>query len=202
VIPKILAIILKQGGANENIITGTWNNEIHFDELEEHENLAGPNHNLPYGSSEKDSFYLYVVNRKGWPLQFRKPALLKLKRGESRKLQNEDVTAIVWQDKRTVQLLSTNSDPLNYGAVKRKTGKGNEEIEIPCPQAIINYTKYMGGVDISDQKREYYGVGRSSKNWWKFIFHSVINVCVVNSFILYDLNKCPPLTAHGPSGAT
>jgi hypothetical protein len=35
------------------------------------------------------------VDRKGWPLQFRKP-LLKLRRGESRKLQNEDVTAIAW----------------------------------------------------------------------------------------------------------
>jgi hypothetical protein len=29
----------------------------------------------------------------------------------------------------------------------------------------------MGGVDISNQKTEYYGVGRSSKKWWKFIFH-------------------------------
>jgi hypothetical protein len=45
---------------DENIIIGTWSNEIHFDELEEHENLAGPNHNLPYGSSEKDFFDLYV----------------------------------------------------------------------------------------------------------------------------------------------
>jgi hypothetical protein len=55
----------------------------------------------------------------------------------------------------------------------------------------------MSGVDNSDQKREYYGVGRSSKKWWKFIFHFVINVCVVNSFILYDLNNHPPLMAHG-----
>jgi hypothetical protein len=76
---------------------------------------------------------------------------------------------------------------LNDGAVKRKTGKGNK-VEIPCPQAIINYSKYMGGVDISDQKREYYELGRSSKKWSNFIFHFVINVCVVNSFILYDLN--------------
>jgi hypothetical protein len=102
--------------------------------------------------------------------------------GESRKLQNEHVTATLWQDKGTVQLLSTNSDPLNDGAMKCKTGKFNEEAEIPCPQAIINYTIYMGGVDISDQKREYYRVGRSSN---------------VNSFILYDLNNRPPLTAHG-----
>jgi hypothetical protein len=47
---------VQEEGANENVITGTWSNEIHFDELEEHENLAGPNHNLPYGSSEKDFF--------------------------------------------------------------------------------------------------------------------------------------------------
>jgi hypothetical protein len=87
------------------------------------------------------------VNRKAWPLQFRNPAVLKLNRGESRKLQNVDVTAIVWQDKCTVQLLLTNSDPLNDGAMKRKTGKRNEEVEIPCPQAIINYTKYMGAVE-------------------------------------------------------
>jgi hypothetical protein len=49
---------IQQGVANENIITGTWSNKINFDELEEHENLAGPNHNLPYRSSEKDFFDL------------------------------------------------------------------------------------------------------------------------------------------------
>jgi len=64
---------------------------------------------------------------------------LKLKRDESRKLQHKDVTTIVWQDKRV--LLSTNSDPRADGSVTRKTGKGNEEIEIACPQAVINYTK-------------------------------------------------------------
>jgi hypothetical protein len=55
----------------------------------------------------------------------------------------------------------------------------------------------MGGVDVSDQKRECYGVGRSSKKWWKFILHFVLNVCLVNSFILYDLTNHPPSTAHG-----
>ena len=76
-------------------------------------------------------------------------------------MQHEEMTAVVWQDKRVVLLLSTNSDPQTDGSVTRKTGKGNEEIEIACPQAVINYTKHMGGVDVSDQKREYSGVGRS-----------------------------------------
>jgi hypothetical protein len=30
---------VQEGGANENIITGTWSNEINFGELEEHETL-------------------------------------------------------------------------------------------------------------------------------------------------------------------
>jgi hypothetical protein len=110
-------------------------------------------------------------------------------------MQHEDVTAVVWQDKR-VLLLPTNSDPRTDGSVTRKTGKGNEEIEIACPQAVINYTKHMGGVDVSDQKCEYYGVIRSSKTWWKFILHFVLNVCLVNCFILYDLTNCPSSTAH------
>jgi len=79
-----------------------------------------------------------------WPTEFRKPTVLKLKRGESRKMQHEDVMAVVWQDKRVVLLLSTNSDPRTDGSVTRKTGKGNEEIEIACPKAVINYTKHMG----------------------------------------------------------
>ena len=69
------------------------------------------------------------VNRKNWPTESKKPAVLKLKRGESREMQHEDVTAVVWQDKRVV-LLSTNSDPRTDGSVTRKTGKGKEEIEI------------------------------------------------------------------------
>jgi hypothetical protein len=80
------------------------------------------------------------------------------------------VTAVVWQDKRVVLLLSTNSDPQNDGLVTRKTGKGNEEIEIASPQAVINYTKHMGGVDVSDQKRNYYGVSRSEKKGGNLYF--------------------------------
>ena len=82
------------------------------------------------------------ANRKNWPTEFMKQTVLKLKRGESRKMQREDVTAVVWQDKRVFLLLSTKSDPRTDGSVTRKTGKGNEEIEIACPQAVINYTKH------------------------------------------------------------
>ena len=35
-------------------------------------------------------------------------------------MQHEDVTEVVWQDKRVVLLLSTNSDPRTDGAVTKK----------------------------------------------------------------------------------
>ena len=69
-----------------------------------------------------------AIQGQNWPTEFRKPIVLKLKRGESRKMQHEDVTAVVWQDKRVVPLLSTNFNPRTDGSVTRKTGKGNEEI--------------------------------------------------------------------------
>jgi hypothetical protein len=90
-------------------------NTLNFKELKKYENLSGPKHSLPVGSSEKNS----------------------------RKLLHKDMTA-GGQDKCVVLLLSTNSDPRTDGWVTRKTGKGNEEIEIACPQAVINYTKHMG----------------------------------------------------------
>ena len=146
-----------------------WTNTHYFKELEKYENLSGPKHSLPVGSSEKDS----------------------------RKLKHKDVTAVVWQVKRVVLLLSTNSDPQTDDWVTRKTEKDNEETEIACPQAVINYKKHMGGVDVSDQKREYYGVSQSSKKWWKSILHFVLNVFLMNCFILCDLKNHPPSTTHG-----
>jgi len=73
------------------------------------------------------------ANRKKWPTGFRKPTVLKLKRGESRKMQHEDVTAIVWQDRRVVLLLSTDSNPRTDGSFTSKRREGHEETEILCP---------------------------------------------------------------------
>jgi len=105
-------------------------------------------------------------------------------------MQKEDVTAVVWQDKLVNLLLSTNSDHRTDGSVTRKTGKGNEETEIACRQTAINYTKHVGGVDVSDLKIEYCGVGRSSEKWWKFALHFVLNVsCELFQLLRPDISS-------------
>jgi hypothetical protein len=103
----------------------------------------------------------------------------------------------VWHDKRDVLLLSTNSDPRSDGTVENKIENGKQKTQILCPNAVMNYTRNMGGEDLNDQLRQYYGVGHSSKKWWKFVFHFIINVCIVNSFILYDMTSRPSRTSHG-----
>jgi hypothetical protein len=54
------------------------------------------------------------------PAQFRNLKSLKLKRGESRKLEHKDINAIVWHDNRDVLILSTNSNPETDVMVTRK----------------------------------------------------------------------------------
>jgi len=39
-----------------------WTNTLNFKELEKYENLSGPKHSLPVGSSEKD-FFLFICDQ-------------------------------------------------------------------------------------------------------------------------------------------
>ena len=69
------------------------------------------------------------ANRLNWPSEFRKPTVLKVKRGESKKMQHEDVTVVVWHDKRVVLLLSTNSDPRTDGWSHEKQEKAMKKLK-------------------------------------------------------------------------
>jgi hypothetical protein len=51
-----------------------------------------------------------------------------LNKGESRILQQKDITAVVWHENRDVLILSTNSNPETDVMATRKTRKGGEKI--------------------------------------------------------------------------
>ncbi|WAR15706.1 hypothetical protein MAR_005811 [Mya arenaria] len=44
----------------------------------------------------------------------------------------------------------------------------------------------MGGVDLHDQFRAKYNIGRCGKKWWRYIFWFILNCCIVNAGILYQ----------------
>lgn len=122
-------------------------------------------------------------NRIGLP-----PAIKKAKpkvAGESVKRQKGNMVATVWYDKRKVTLLSTCQNPTDGMIERRQRGRA-QPLTISRPHAISNYNRFMGGVDLSDQLRSYYRVGRSSVKWWRYLLWFVVDMCIINSFIIYS----------------
>ncbi len=46
------------------------------------------------------------------------------------------------------------------GSTILRTEKGGSRIERQCPPCVIDYQKFMGGVDRGDQLESYYNMGR------------------------------------------
>ena len=82
---------------------------------------------------------------------------------------------------------STNSDPSKTVDVNRKKKDGSV-ISIPCPSAIADYNKYMGGIDHNDQLRQYYHVRIKCRKYYKYIFWFLFDITLTNSYILSRYN--------------
>ena len=99
---------------------------------------------------------------------------------------------MTWQDKRLVTILSTNVDPQPelFGPLDERTAKRqavSENLRVK-PAVISFYNKFMNGVDVNDQYRNYYPVEAQSKKWWKYLAWFFVNISIVNSFILQNLH--------------
>jgi hypothetical protein len=110
------------------------------------------------------------ANRKGFPQQL-KPLVKKgfKERGESRTCQSKNLTVSLWQDNKPVTVIATDSDPTQMDSVSRKHKDGTSHT-YPCPPAIAEYNKKMGGVDYNDQLRGYYHVRLKCRKYYKYIF--------------------------------
>uniref|UniRef100_UPI00398EFAF2 piggyBac transposable element-derived protein 4-like n=1 Tax=Pristiophorus japonicus TaxID=55135 RepID=UPI00398EFAF2 len=124
------------------------------------------------------------LNRRGLPTQAKK---IQLKvQGDVRFFQKGSLLLTIWKDKRQVATLSTNQNG------KMMACPGTLK-----PQAVVEYNKYMGGVDISDQMRSYYPVGRPSKKWWRCILWYLMNITIVNAWLIFKRSSHdPPLPSR------
>lgn len=71
---------------------------------------------------------------------------------------------------------------------QRKQKDGSHKT-FDCPQAINFYNKFMGGVDKADQYSTTYDIDRKSNKWWRRVFHRLLQIAAVNSWILYKQLK-------------
>ena len=57
---------------------------------------------------------------------------------------------------------------------------------------IAVYNQKMVDIDKSDQHWAYYLVGHAKKKWWCCIFHSLINLCIVQAYIIWENSTRDP----------
>ena len=69
--------------------------------------------------------------------------------------------------------------------VKGQAGQWEQKV-VQKPEVVHQYNIHMGGVDKSDQLIAPYNVLMKSMRWWKTLFFHMIDVAVVNSFILFQ----------------
>ena len=126
-------------------------------------------------------------HRKGFPSELKRYVKSGLPtRGDSICLQSSkhtNLVACVWQDTKPVSVISTNAQSVPLSSVYRKQQNGTKK-EYSCPEAVLQYNKFMGGVDMNDQLREYYSVRTKTRKNYKYLFWFVFDVAVTNAFIL------------------
>jgi hypothetical protein len=67
---------------------------------------------------------------------------------------------------------------VNIGRKDRKTN-----LEIKKPYAVVQYNKFMKGVDKSDQYLSYYSILRKTVKWSRKVVLYLLNCALFNAFL-------------------
>lgn len=98
------------------------------------------------------------------------------------------LSAVKWMDSKPVYLITNYFSPKDTTIVMRKNKDGTRQ-KVSCPRVVAEYNRIMGGVDRFDQLHERYSVGRRSTKWWHRILYYLIDMAIVNAFILRNVSR-------------
>lgn len=103
-----------------------------------------------------------------------------------------ELLAIKWYDNKPVTLLSSFVGAYPTTQVKRWDSKSKAKVDVDCPSAVTVYNQFMGGVDLVDSLVALYRTTIRSKKWYHKIYFHLMDLCVVNSWLLYrrDCASC------------
>ena len=90
----------------------------------------------------------------------------------------------MWKEQKLVYVMSTNTHPRHTATVQWKDRNGTVNTVV-CPQNVVHYNQFMGGVDHADQLRNYYRVRCRSRKFYRYLFCFVFDCAVVNTFIVW-----------------
>ncbi|CAH1991171.1 unnamed protein product [Acanthoscelides obtectus] len=95
------------------------------------------------------------------------------------------LSTVCWYDNKIVTTLSSYVGSQPIGSKQRFFRSEKCYKDVQCPQTILKYNEYMGGVDLLDSMLGYYRIKIRSKKWYLRIFFHFIDMCVVNSWLLW-----------------
>ncbi|TNN28104.1 PiggyBac transposable element-derived protein 4 [Liparis tanakae] len=158
--------------------------------------------------------------RKGYPEVLRPRNVGKLSQGEFYQCQRGNLVATVTRDVKVVTCLSTNSAPGIVGIspgrqppdadgeqgegdggvnCSSSSSSGGVAFGVPRPLPLLLYQENMKGVDLCDQLRECYQVGRPCKKWWRYFLWFYVNLCIVDAYVILRESRggAPPPGFNG-----
>ena len=91
--------------------------------------------------------------------------------GEALYVQEGNIIATHWKDKRDVVFGFTAIHDNKCNDVPRRRSATTSK-----PKIIMEYNKFVGGVDKCDQYLSYYSLGRKTIKWWKKIFFRIFEI--------------------------
>ena len=98
---------------------------------------------------------------------------------------NVEISITAWKDNKTVVLASSFLGQLPLAQVQRYDKNQQQRISVTCPAVVQEYNKHMGGVDLHDSFMGRYNIIIRSKKWYFRIFYHLIDVIVINAWLLY-----------------
>lgn len=118
------------------------------------------------------------ANRTGNPEDLVKK---KLKKGESSSLYTDKGICVTkWKDRKEILSISSEFD----GEMVEGTNRRGEQIN--KPKLILNYNKFMGGIDRGDQMLSYYSCEHKTLRFYKKLGIHIFQIMLMNAYVLFN----------------
>lgn len=140
---------------------------------------------------QTDSYGTQRLNREFIPASLRTISKTDLRHGELVATYCPDLSLIVWRDSNLVSMISA------YHSLQIGTSNKYNRTTYK-PSIVLDYNKYMGGVDRKDQYLSAHDIERvRNRVWYKKLFRRLFNVAVFNCYVIYHTktpkNVTPPV---------